>query len=105
MTIQDYPVTFEELEPHFDHFEKVCGTSCVAGNLRGEIRPDGNPFEGARSDEFPNTAIAADLRCRAFRKGHGAALTLARGDVPVMLALRLFLPEGWASNRHSIDTG
>jgi gluconate 2-dehydrogenase alpha chain len=27
MTIQDYPVSFEELEPHFDHFEKVCGTS------------------------------------------------------------------------------
>ena len=38
MTIQDYPVTFEELEPHFDHFEKVCGASGVAGNLRGEIR-------------------------------------------------------------------
>src|SRR5580692_7682760 len=33
MTIQDYPVTFAELEPHFDHFEKVCGTSGVAGYL------------------------------------------------------------------------
>jgi len=53
MTIQDYPVSFEELEPHFDHFEKVCGTSGIAGNLRGEIRPGGNPFEGARSDEYP----------------------------------------------------
>ena len=27
------------------------------------------------------------------------SLTLARGEVPVMLALRLFLPENWASNR------
>ena len=35
MTIQDYPVSFEELEPHFDHFEKVCGVSGIAGNLRG----------------------------------------------------------------------
>jgi SRSO17 transposase len=27
------------------------------------------------------------------------SLTLARGEVPVMLALRLFLPENWTSNR------
>jgi hypothetical protein len=31
MTIQDYPVMFEELEPHFDHFEKVCGATGTAG--------------------------------------------------------------------------
>jgi gluconate 2-dehydrogenase alpha chain len=54
MTIQDYPVTFEELEPHFDHFEKVCGTTGIAGNLRGTIKAGGNPFEGSRSDEFPS---------------------------------------------------
>src|ERR1700688_3877994 len=38
MTIQDYPMSYEELEPHFDHFEKVCGISGVAGNLRGNIQ-------------------------------------------------------------------
>src|SRR5271167_3828653 len=27
------------------------------------------------------------------------SLTLARGEVPVMVALRLFLPEGWTSDR------
>jgi SRSO17 transposase len=27
------------------------------------------------------------------------SLTLARGEVPVMLALRLFLPESWTSNQ------
>jgi gluconate 2-dehydrogenase alpha chain len=43
MTIEDYPVTFEELKPHFDHFEKVCAVSGIAGNLRGAIRPGGNP--------------------------------------------------------------
>jgi SRSO17 transposase len=26
-------------------------------------------------------------------------VSLARGEVPVMLALRLFLPESWTSNR------
>ncbi|MCB1993897.1 MAG: GMC family oxidoreductase, partial [Geminicoccaceae bacterium] len=27
MTIQDWGVTYEELEPHFDRFEYLCGTS------------------------------------------------------------------------------
>src|SRR6202021_724834 len=38
MALQDYPGTFSELEPYFDHFEKVCGVSGVAGNLRGQIK-------------------------------------------------------------------
>ena len=37
MTIQDYRVTSDELEPFFDHFEYLCGTSGKAGNLNGEI--------------------------------------------------------------------
>jgi gluconate 2-dehydrogenase alpha chain len=66
MTIQDYPVSFEELEPHFDHFEKVCGVSGVAGNLHGEIKPRGNPFEGRRSDEFPTPPLPAIEAARRF---------------------------------------
>jgi SRSO17 transposase len=31
------------------------------------------------------------------------SLTLARGEVPVMLALRLFLPESWTSNRTRLE--
>jgi gluconate 2-dehydrogenase alpha chain len=68
MTIQDYPVTFEELEPHFDHFEKVCGVSGIAGNLRGQIRPGGNPFEGSRSDEFPTPPLPPIHVARLFEK-------------------------------------
>lgn len=66
MTIQDYPVSFEELEPHFDHFEKVCGASGVAGNLKGSIRAGGNPYEGARSSEFPTPAMEAIESARRF---------------------------------------
>ena len=33
MTIQDWGVTYDELEPHFDTFEYLCGTSGTAGNL------------------------------------------------------------------------
>jgi gluconate 2-dehydrogenase alpha chain len=68
MTIQDYPVSFEELEPHFDHFEKVCGVSGIAGNLRGQIRPGGNPFEGSRSDEFPTPPLPPIHVARLFEK-------------------------------------
>jgi gluconate 2-dehydrogenase alpha chain len=68
MTIQDYPVSFEELEPHFDHFEKVCAVSGIAGNLRGQIRPGGNPFEGSRSDEFPTPPLPPIHVARLFEK-------------------------------------
>jgi len=53
MTIQDFPVTYDELEPHFDHFEYVCGTSGKAGVINGKRVEGGNPFEGSRSREFP----------------------------------------------------
>jgi len=53
MTIQDYPITYADLEPHFDHFEYVCGTSGKAGVINGKQVEDGNPFEGSRSREFP----------------------------------------------------
>lgn len=54
MTVQDWGVTYEELEPQYDRFEYLCGISGKAGNLRGAIRAGGNPFEGARSREYPN---------------------------------------------------
>lgn len=53
MTIQDFGVSYDELEPYFDRFEKVAGISGKAGNLKGEIQEGGNPFEGWRSDEYP----------------------------------------------------
>jgi gluconate 2-dehydrogenase alpha chain len=58
MTVQDYPVTYAELEPGFDKFEYLCGISGKAGNLNGAIQPGGNPFEGPRSREYPNPPLA-----------------------------------------------
>ena len=54
LTVQDWGVTYEELEPYYDQFDQLCGTSGKAGNLNGRIQPGGNPFEGARSKEYPN---------------------------------------------------
>ena len=33
MTVQDWGVTYDDLEPHYDKFEYLCGTSGQAGNL------------------------------------------------------------------------
>ena len=38
MTIQDWPVSYDELEPHYDRFDKLCGVSGKAGNLQGADR-------------------------------------------------------------------
>ena len=56
MTIQDWGVTYEELEPYYDKFEYLCGISGQAGNVQGKIQPGGNPFEGPRA--------RAAIRCR-----------------------------------------
>lgn len=53
MTIQDFGVTYGELEPFFDKFEDICATSGIAGNVQGVINPKGNIFEEPRSREFP----------------------------------------------------
>ena len=53
MTIQDWPVTYEELEPYYDRFEYLCGIAGKAGNVGGKKVEGGNPFEGARRRDFP----------------------------------------------------
>ncbi|MGA2945684.1 MAG: GMC family oxidoreductase, partial [Xanthobacteraceae bacterium] len=61
MTIQDLPVSYDELEPYYDKFEKLCGVSGKAGNLRGNIIDGGNVFEGPRQNEYPNPPLAKSL--------------------------------------------
>ncbi len=68
MTIQDWGVTFDELEPHYDRFEKLCGTSGTAGNVKGVIQPGGNPFEGARSSPYPLPAMKQGFGHALFAK-------------------------------------
>jgi gluconate 2-dehydrogenase alpha chain len=58
LTIQDWGVTYDELEPFYDRFEYLCGICGRAGNLKGEIQPGGNPFEGPRSRDYPNPPTA-----------------------------------------------
>ncbi len=68
MTIQDWGVTYDDLEPHYDTFEYLCGTSGTAGNLRGKIQEGGNPFEGPRSRPYPTPAQAQPFSHSLFGK-------------------------------------
>ncbi|AIF46138.1 GMC family oxidoreductase [Dyella japonica] len=66
MQIQDYGVSYDELEPFLEKFEYLCGTSGTAGNLNGEIKPGGNPFEGARRKPYPNPAVGDTYGAKLF---------------------------------------
>ena len=52
-TVQDWGLTYEELEPFYSQADYDIGLSGRAGNLNGAILEGGNPFEGPRSREYP----------------------------------------------------
>ncbi|CAM5778397.1 GMC family oxidoreductase [Ottowia pentelensis] len=66
MTIEDWGVSYDELEPHFDRFEYVCGISGQAGNLGGQTQAGGNPFEGPRKRPFPLPPLPTLLNGKMF---------------------------------------
>jgi gluconate 2-dehydrogenase alpha chain len=68
MTIQDWGVTYDDLEPHYDQFEYLCGTSGTAGNIKGQIQEGGNPFEGPRSRAYPTPAQSQPFGATLFAK-------------------------------------
>jgi gluconate 2-dehydrogenase alpha chain len=59
LLVQDWGTTYAELEPYHDLWEKLFGIAGKAGNLRGQIRLGGNPFEAPRQNEFPQPPLQA----------------------------------------------
>src|SRR5258708_283612 len=43
-TVEDWPLTYDDLEPFYDTIEYEIGVSGKAGNLAGKIDPKGNVF-------------------------------------------------------------
>lgn len=68
MNLQDWPVSYAELEPYYDKFEKTCGVSGKAGNLKGKIVAGGNPFEAPRSSEYPTPPMASSQSMVMFER-------------------------------------
>ena len=69
LSIQDWGVTYAELEPHYTRFEQLYGACGKAGNLQGELQPGGNPFEAPRSSEYPNPPMKQTYAGALFAKG------------------------------------
>ena len=67
MTIQDWGVTYDELEPYYDRFEYLCGTSGKAGNIKGAKQAGGNPVRRARVARVSDAAAEAALWADAVR--------------------------------------
>jgi gluconate 2-dehydrogenase alpha chain len=67
-TLVDWGITYDDLEPAYDAFERMAGIGGIAGNLGGEIQPAGNPFEGPRSADFPVAPVAEATAARLFRE-------------------------------------
>ncbi|WP_323990316.1 MULTISPECIES: GMC family oxidoreductase [Nguyenibacter] len=68
MNLQDYGVTYDELEPFFDRAEKVFGTSGEAYMVDGRVVGKGNYFAPSRSDHFPLPALKDVYGANMFRK-------------------------------------
>lgn len=52
-TVEDWPLSYADLEPFYDNIEYEVGVSGKAGNIQGQIDPLGNIFEGSRQREYP----------------------------------------------------
>lgn len=67
-TVQDWPMTYDELEPYYDKFEYMIGLSGKAGNINGQKQAGGNPFEGPRSRDYPNLPLKRSYGESLFEK-------------------------------------
>ena len=66
MTIQDWGITYAELEPYYDRFEYTAAVSGKAGNIRGQIQAGGNPFEAPRAREYALPPLTPILASQMF---------------------------------------
>jgi gluconate 2-dehydrogenase alpha chain len=64
--IQDWPVTYDEMEPYYDAVDYDIGVTGKAGNLNGEQIEGGNVFEGPRSREYPLPPLQRSITAMKF---------------------------------------
>ena len=65
--IQDWGLTYDELEPYYTRADRLIGVSGKAGNLGGKRVEGGNIFEGWRSSEYPNPPMKTPASSAVFR--------------------------------------
>ncbi len=84
LTLQDWGVDWEEMEPFYMQFERLAGTSGYAANLNGIKREGGNPFEGMRSGDYPTPPLKQPYGPTLFAE---AARSLGYKPFPVPSSL------------------
>ena len=68
LELQDWGVTWNEIEHSFDQFEYLCGISGKAGNIKGQIVPGGNPHESPRARDYPTPPMKMSYAPSLFAK-------------------------------------
>ena len=71
LTVQDWGLTYDELEPYYWRAEQTMGVGGRAGNLKGRHIEGGNIFEGPRSHEYPNPPHPRTHVTNLFHKAAG----------------------------------
>jgi gluconate 2-dehydrogenase alpha chain len=66
LSIQDWAVTYDDLEPRYWKAEQMMGISGKAGNLRGQKIDGGNIFEGPRQQEYPTPRLKQSYASSMF---------------------------------------
>lgn len=66
-SIQDWGITYDELESYYTRAELLIGASGKAGNIRGKLIEGGNIFEGWRSAQYPTPPMKVPYFCTLFR--------------------------------------
>ena len=51
--LEDWPFSYDDLEPYYEKVERLIGVSGQAGNIRGKRLSRGNTFEGPRQRPYP----------------------------------------------------
>ena len=67
-TIQDWPISYAELEPYYHQSDYDIGASGKAGNINGKIIPGGNVFEEPRQGPYPLPPLAVTIPSQFFEK-------------------------------------
>ncbi|MGA2711700.1 MAG: GMC family oxidoreductase [Bryobacteraceae bacterium] len=69
LAVEDWGVTYEDLEPYYWRAEQMMGISGKAGNLGGRIVEGGNPFEGPRQHEYPLPPLRSSYLSTRYEAG------------------------------------
>ena len=82
MTIQDWGVTYDELEPLLRQVRVSVRHLRQGRQPEGQKQPGGNPFEGPRQREYPNPPLRHDLCADPVRQGRAQSSATTRSPHP-----------------------